>query len=353
MSYLLQFLARCQTLRWLRKVPTCLMVQPCKRNQPPPPVAPSAAHPFFVRACLAARLVVTLSVAACSPAPPELPRPTPDPAPAPDAATIEDLRPLVLDLRGVPFEHEQVRLSSGQFVYSPQPRIWRAWTQGAGLGWGAYQLAQVTVAGVEHSTVTVGDAEPARLPNAALIALRDDPQLATGDVVLAPRQGAMVPAVVASLRDTQVVLYDLRESVTPGEEEFQALPMHLLPIEQGGAGSLMLCAGERTTGLYQLLLQGPQSLLALDGQRAPVVLSPEQCAALPPEPLVQRGQTVLAFLYGGLRQVQVVEIDAMTGRARVRFELAGRTQDINAPLMTLVQGEPAFGNLLRAPPVPE
>lgn len=329
------------------------MVQPCKRNQPPPLAEPSALHSFFVRAGIAVRLVVMLVVGSCAPAPPELPRPTRELTFAPDAATVEDRRPFVLDVRGVPFEHEQVRLSAGQYVYSPQPLIWRAWMQGAGLGWGAYQLAQVSVAGVEYSTVTVGEAEPVRLPNAALIALYNDPQLATGDVVLAPRQGAMVPAVVASLREVQVVLYDLRESVTPGEEEFQALPMHLLPMEQGGAGSLMLCAGERSTSLYQLLRRGSRSLLALDGQRAPVVLSPGQCAALPPEPLVQRGQTVLAFLYGGLRQVQVVEIDAMTGRARVRFELAGRMQDIDAPLMTLVQGEPPFGNLLLASPVLE
>ena len=310
----------------------------------------SAEHRCLVQAHVVLCLVVVLLMVACVPAPPDLPPSRREPVVEPDAFIVEDDRPFVLDVRGVPFEHEQVRLSSGQFVFAPQPRLWRAWMQGAGLGWGAYQLAQVTVAGVEHSMVTVGDAEPSRFPNSALIALSDEPQLATGDVVLAPREGAMVPAAVGSLRDTQVVLYDLRESVNPGEEEFQALPMHVLPIEQGGAGCLMLCAGERSTGLYQLLQRGTQSLLALDGQRAPVVLSPENCAALPPEPLVQRGQNVFAFLYGGLRQVQVVEIDAMTGRALVRFDLAGRTQDVHAPLMTLVQGEPPFGNLLPVPP---
>jgi len=327
------------------------MVQPSKRNQPPP----ASDYPASCLRLLPLWLALTLAVPgwpSCAPPPPELPPLTSALAQPTAEAPEEEPHPFILDVRDVPFEHEQVRLSTGQFVFAPQPPTWRAWTQGAGLGWGAYQLAQISSAGVEHSMVTVGNAEPARLPNVALIALSDVPQLATGDVVLAPRLGAMVPAVVGSLRDAQVVLYDLRESVAEGEEEFQAMPMHLLPLEQGGAGSLMLCAGEQSTGLYQLLQRGPDTLLALDGQRAPAVLSREQCAALPPEPLVQRGQTVLAFLYGGLRQVQVVEIDAVTGRARVRFELAGRTQNINAPLMTLVLGEPEFGNLLEGTPAP-
>jgi hypothetical protein len=323
------------------------MVQPCKRNQPPL----AALHPAARRRLRGALLWVlaqAVLASGCAPAPPDLPLPTPEPVLITDHEPAEQDGPLVFDARGVPFEHEQVRVSTGQFVFSPQPLTWRAWTQGAGLGWGSYQLAQVSTAGVEHSMVTVGNAEPTRLPNVALIALSDVPQLATGDVVLAPRQGAMVPAVVGSLRDTQVVLYDLRESVAEGEEEFQAMPMHILPLEQGGAGSLMLCADQQSTGLYQLLHRGPQTLLALDGQRAPAVLSPEQCAALQPEPFVRRGENVLAFLYGGLRRVQVQDIDAVTGRARVRFELAGQTQNVNAPLMTLVPDEPVFGNLVES-----
>jgi hypothetical protein len=256
---------------------------------------------------------------------------------------------MALDLRDVVWTSAPRPLADGALVYAPRALTFRAYQQGAGMGLGHYTLGRVEAAGGLYSIVRTGQQEPERMPNAVLLPLAIEPTLATGDVVLAPRDGLMVPAIVASLRGEAPLLYDLRERVDAAERQFEAPSVALLPMEQGLPGSLVLCADADATRLYQLLQVSGDSLLVLDAEWRPVVRPLALCAGVDPEPRVVADTTAYAWLYGGFHAVDVETVDLNQGRVRVTMDFAGQSRTVDAPICTVMLDEPAFGQLVPPP----
>lgn len=57
-----------------------------------------------------------------------------------------------------------------------------------------------------------------------------------------------------------------------------------------------------------------------------------------------QGEQLLAYVYGGLRRVEVGEVRLDEARAWIRFSLAGRTTSEEIPLFQFLRGEPTVGD---------
>jgi hypothetical protein len=297
-------------------------------------------------------LTVALVVAtsgACYSVPPSDSSSSPEAAaPAIVTASLQDESPPQIDgpvdIRGLTWSPHPRVIAAGAWVFAPAAVAWARWQSGAATELSDWRVAQVRDEGEFTSFVMDAQGQTTRIPNALVLRIPRSAQLAVGDIVLAPREARMVPAVVMSLAGQTVTLADLGSGRPATERHFEARSWHLLPLESGQPGASVLCADREATRMYTLLDDNGENLLVLGPDLVPTVRRRDRCRPLDPEPVVMQGEQLLAYVYGGLRRVEVGEVRLDEAREWIRFSLAGRTTSEEIPLFQFLRGEPTVGD---------
>jgi hypothetical protein len=301
----------------------------------------------------AARIAALALLAACRDPGPTLP-PDFDPVaalPPLQPPALDDVvgpREAPIDLRGITWLAPPRPLPPGTPVFAPAPEAWTRWQGGIDAPLRPWMMGEIESSGDHHAIVRFGAQLRHRYPTALLLAVRGDediPHLATGMLVLAPRDGVMTLASVAGFPDGHHVdLWAAWGAEASQERQFRAPRPRILPLATARPGAFMLCADAEATRLYRILYPADPWVLALDGTDRPALRDRALCAPLDPTPPIHAGlDQAWAFVFGALRPVRILHVSLEEARVRVTFPFVRRRQHTDLPLSFLMLDVPAFG----------